>query len=644
MKPRDTGKRRSADDRGGSASPPTPRLSSRGRRGSALAVAALLASIGTAAAESPLPLAVAFDGTRAAYLVADSRPGAKAVQPGGSPGLLVVSKGGSEGPFEAVRDLAWSPDGKRLVFQAKEKGAWRFHDGANVSDPYDDFAEPPLWSKDGATAAWAAPAAGRWFVHAGRSVYGPFDDVDKLGWTGEGLFYLAKRAGAWAVGLNERLTTGFDSIDYYTESPDGSRRAVIATRDGKSYLCFGSEVKGPSEEPRVAWAADGRTLLYSYEAEGRAWVGADDSLQGPYDEAKFATSNMIPPRAGLWAARSGRSWYLYDGRTRRGPFDSLLDFGRDEGGALHYAFVQDDETYVVTGASDYGPLLGDDWFRAAWSPERREYLPVEELADGFYLHLGERRLGPAKGIDCELSPNRKGALTWFYDDAGRNRILLAEGKLSESFERSNFSPMWNAEGTRCAFTTIMEDGRGMIFDGSAFLGPFENLAGFRWSPGGAHLIFWTLGQERRALYVDGKEVASYPGGGAIEATMAPRGSAWYSLRHAGWSSLDPVTLNFLGADFGPFDSVSQVSWSSDELSLAWKAVDAGEARLLDSRGQGSAAYDDIRAIRPVGGVWAFEGYRDGVWLPRLLRDGADIPGTAASGRLWHLDEGREVIE
>jgi hypothetical protein len=590
----------------------------------------LLSLLPAAAAENLDPLSVVSNGKEIAYSFRAA--------PGSS--IYVASKGQRLGPYEALVGLAWSPDGSRLVYQAKSGGSWRLYDGATASGPCDDFGEL-LWSSDGATLAWAAPSGGAWFVHRGAASYGPYEDVVDLGFTGQSLSWEAKRGGKWYVAFDGATAGPFDSIEWVIPSPDGTKRAVMAIRGSGHFLCRASSVLGPWDTLYADWSRDGKNLLYSYEEKGKAWFCADDVKNGPYDEIRWGGAPPCTSSADLWAARLGQKWYFWAGGKRQGPFDEVLWLGRGpDGQGLHYAVRRKDQAYVVTGKAEYGPFFAD-YVYAIWNNARSELMPVEETDAGKYLHDGDARIGPYEYFGDEVSPSGRGHLVWISGDDG-NRFIAPDGRVSEPFERSNWPLVWSPDETKVAFTTMPEDYSASLFDGTSFTGPFPNPQGLVWSPDGSKLAFWSQGDDGDIVYLGKEEVMRFDRG-YLELAFSPDGKQLLCVHHEGWEMNSPSRLRIGAAEYGPYLDATDFRWSADGTGLAWKARDAAGCHLC-IRDKASGPYEDIRGIAWAGGAVAFEGYRDGAWRSRLFSDGQDRPGCRSGDRAWHLDGTGEVRE
>lgn len=244
------------------------------------------------------------DGTRLAYVAAG---------PGGAQLMVRWMATGREAKVasleEAPNDVAWSPDGRTLAFTML------------VGDEGKPLA-PPLDKPDG--AKWAEPlkvidrviyrADGEGFLKPGyrhvfvvsadggqprQLTFGKFDDTGPISFTRDGktVLFATNRADNWernpqeldvySVGVSDgamtRLTTRIGPDAAPAPSPDGGRIAYLGFDDTRrrgyeNVRLYVMDRGGGNSRALTAgldrsiagaqWAADGKSLVVSYEDEG----------------------------------------------------------------------------------------------------------------------------------------------------------------------------------------------------------------------------------------------------------------------------------------------------------------------------------------------------------------------------------------
>jgi hypothetical protein len=88
------------------------------------------------------------------------------------------------GPFEGVGPLAYSPDGKRVAFAARQGTSWRMIDGA-VKGPLFDAVYGPVFGPAGRLAYIAQQGEQR-FVVSGSMRSPAADDIGTLHFAADG--------------------------------------------------------------------------------------------------------------------------------------------------------------------------------------------------------------------------------------------------------------------------------------------------------------------------------------------------------------------------------------------------------------------------------------------------------------------------
>lgn len=165
--------------------------------------------------------------------------------------LGIVNADGSDertvgsGPVMA---FAWSPDGRRLVYEDAQKGGvWVMDADGSAARQLTVTGHPTEWSPDGESISY-------------------FDGAE-----GASQIYRIPADG----GRAEPLTQGGDDVSP-TWSPDGSQIAFVSARDGNLEIYVmasdGSDLRrltnDPSPDDLVQWSPDGAQLVYVSYRDG----------------------------------------------------------------------------------------------------------------------------------------------------------------------------------------------------------------------------------------------------------------------------------------------------------------------------------------------------------------------------------------
>lgn len=436
--------------------------------------AAVLVGVATAAcgrpasaAQAEVAAAARTDGTSSTVVLDEGTNIAVALSPdGGTLALdllgriwtMPVSGGPAVAltdPFGDARQPAWSPDGRRIAFQAYWDGNYHVWsvavDGSELRKhtrgPFDH--REPHWSPDGRRIAFSSDRSGSY--------------------------------DAWTVavpgGRLEQLTDGPESEHGPAFSPDGG--AVAFASDGPEDVAGVWVVEGEGRQRRVApargariaapaWSADGAAISYSAIVGGRAMLrtaavgsAAASAGAGPADaDAPVLTGadeDVFPFRAS-WT--SSGFFYTADGKVRWRALDG--------GGFRNVPFA----AQVTLHRAPYerrprelsapGPFPVRGVVSPAVSPDGRQ-VAFSALGD-LWLHAlggGARRLTDDPWIETDpawspdgrrlaLVSDRGGALDlWVWD-------ATAAASGGDPFEQVTEGagarvPAWSPDGNRIAF-------------------------------------------------------------------------------------------------------------------------------------------------------------------------------------------------
>jgi Tol biopolymer transport system component/imidazolonepropionase-like amidohydrolase len=331
---------------------------------------------------------------------------------------------------------SWSPDGRRVAFQAYLKDTWHLWmmnaDGSGLTEltagPFDD--REPHWSPDGTRLAFSSDRSGHYDI-----------------------WLLTLETGAVT-----RLTTDPANDSMPAWSPDGREIAFVSDRTARGIYARRVDAgEGGSDRLLVpdtdvahapAWAPDGRSVAHVSVA------GATSRLMVGGRVVSDAAEDVFPFRP-QWD-RTGRLWYTADGLVKHRPasggaavtvpFAAALSFTRD-GFVPSRPVAPRAEPQPVHGLMH--PVIAPDGARAAfvalgdlWTVSLTEHEPVpQRLTDDAAVEMN-----PAWAPDGQsivYSSDRGGRMDLWVRDlrTGADRRLTGDGVL----------PTFSPDGTRVAF-------------------------------------------------------------------------------------------------------------------------------------------------------------------------------------------------
>jgi Tol biopolymer transport system component len=519
-----------------------------------------------------------------------------------------------------ARQPAWSPDGKRIAFQAYRDGTWRIWtvapDGGDptaiTSGPFDD--REPHWSLDGTRIAFSSDRSGNYDI--------------------------------WVIDLaSQQLTqiTKHSANDFTpTWSPDGSEIAFVSNRTPAAGVYVirpgGSERLHAEAQGNVgapSWTPDGKDLVYSVVSGGAArhMVGKRD----------LGSNEDVFPFRAQWISAT-ELLYTADGRIKRRSLDrnapsSAIDFTatlkvrpanytrrkRDFNatnvrrvlGIVHprasrdgkrVAFAALGDLWVMTIGGKPQRVTNDAAVETdpAWSPDGTQLVFSADRAGSMDLYVRDLRTGQDRRLTT--SPEAEMGGTWSPDGTliaytsniafkqGETYVVEAKGGQPRKLFNRIFGPgfpTWSPDGKIVAISTLRpystryREGMNYItalpIDGGSprLIVPVEHKPigkrsgdGPVWSPDGKHMAYVSNGY----LHVMPVNAAGDPAGAPRQITKELADSpSWAGSDHVLYIATDRLKLVSV-ADGTARDVPVDLSWTP-KMPTGRIVVHAG--RFLD---------------------------------------------------------------
>lgn len=246
------------------------------------------------------------DGRRVAYSRGyDGRLDVWVVDVAGGPPLQLTDQAAPQGPDPNQRHasaIAWTPDGARVVFAARDGKLWSVPAGGGASRPIDEGAgthHSPAVSPDGRRVAYVAERGERgdivladvegrwtrtvsdgdeyvleprWSPDGARVLYGQWPHYD-MPWDERALVVADIESGERRVVAGGGRVTNADAV----WSPDGAAIAFVSDRDGEFGNLWTCDADGGNARRLVhedaqhatpAWSPDGRRIAYVRNDDG----------------------------------------------------------------------------------------------------------------------------------------------------------------------------------------------------------------------------------------------------------------------------------------------------------------------------------------------------------------------------------------
>jgi Tol biopolymer transport system component len=405
-----------------------------------------------------------------------------------------------------------------------------------------DGAYPCIFSPDGGSVAFAGHKKGGWpgvYVVHGDHRSEEFERLESglfFSRDGKTLTYVARKDGKTYVVRGGQMGEGFQQVEDFTMSPDGSTPAfVIGSQSGKRIIRVGDHEVGAdsSHATLPTFGPEGKTLAYvGWKVEHRASTFLTDAVNkstcrlivgewlGPWvDEISGPLIFSSDGKRVAYVARKGHKSFVMVNGNRDEAFDAIHSLRFTPDGRVAYAAVDGEKNYVVVGTRKT-PAPGRVSGKLAFSSDGRTLAYAASEGNTAFVVVGDRR---GEGFDLVsdpvLGPDGKTAAYWgargkkhypvIGDRVGPDHynrwssvdpvhfVFSPDGKTvayKANGPAANFivgerrypefpmtPPIFNADGTKIAFGT--SDGKGFLW--RVIEGPFGRPEGIPEGPDSA---------------------------------------------------------------------------------------------------------------------------------------------------------------
>lgn len=371
---------------------------------------------------------------------------------------------------------AWSPDGRRIAFQAYLRDTWHIWvinaDGTGLqeltSGPFDD--REPHWSPDGLQLAFSSDRGGNYDIWALTLATGDLRRVtthtanDSMpAWSPDGreIAFVSDRAerGIYARVVDtgtERLLAAETAAAWSPSWAPGGTIAYVSVSGASSRLIVGGTTVSEAGEDvfpfRPSWL-DGGDLLYTADGviKRRPRAGGSDRRIPFSADIAFARAAFTPKRANLNP----------DGpQPVRGLMHPVIS---PDGSRVAFAALGDLWTVSATGGDTVPVRVTNDPFvemNPAWSPDGQSLAYSSDRGGEMDLWVRDLRTGAdrriaAGGEKAAWSPD--GARLAYLDPVSQLRVVdvkSLEGRQVHERLNEPGRPSWSPDGRAVVMSAL----------------------------------------------------------------------------------------------------------------------------------------------------------------------------------------------
>ena len=480
--------------------------------------------------------------------------------------LVVDSQASAE--YDEVRGPYFSPDNKRVAYEAKKDEKWLVVVDGQAGAEYDG-----IWglkfSPDSKHVAYAAKKGEKWLVVVDGLPGAEYDGIGDLYYSHDTkrVAYTAKKGEKWVVVVDEHAGAEYDGIWILKFSPDDKRVAYVANMKWKHVVVVdgqaGVEYDGirdlyfSPDSNHVVYAAK-RDNQWSMVVDGQEGVAPDVLMSEDFQALAIILNMKRIPHV----AQRRKQWSVMTDGQPGAEYDEIIGLSvSPDGKHVAYAARKDKQWSVVVDGkqgAEYDEILsrqtifeenyGSYGYGGFRITKFKYFSPVKFSPDGKHVVYAARRgkqwtvvmdgqpSAEYNGIfDLDFSPDCKG-VTYI---AARKResaspsgarfswTVVIDGKPSPEYDEIldlRFSP----DGKRVAYAAMQDKKWSVIVDGQAgtkydeILGPkhlYEHtllkpaalgmISSIEFSPDGQRVLYGAKTDNKWVAVVDGKASAEY---------------------------------------------------------------------------------------------------------------------------------------
>jgi hypothetical protein len=341
--------------------------------------------------------------------------------------------------FKDIDDLAFTPDGKQIVFHAKRDGKWFLVVGEKEHAPCDKI-KGEQFSPDGKRLAYLAGYGRKWAVDVDGKRGQAYEEVEDVTFSADSavLAYRAKSEGKWWVVAEGKRWGPYDDVQGLTVSPKGGGAAFIAKKKEDHFVVRdGKETKAAGIPQGLAFSPDGKRLAYAVWRPLEGMVVVDGKPQATY-------TNVTHP-----VFSSEGKHVAYGAVTAAGEAIVVVD------GEMQAAHGKPSPYVRVENL-----VMSRDWKCAAMSAQHAKTRKYHVLVNG--------KPGPACESVWAIAVSPDGSRAAAYVKRGNDYFVLVDGKQHGPYTRTlSTKPRFSDDGKRLIYEAKRGGKEFLVVDGKA---------------------------------------------------------------------------------------------------------------------------------------------------------------------------------